>query len=108
MDHTFVDVKNLKTLEHYAILLTSGLITLTTLQNIQVRAIEAGLLPEDLQERANTIIWDSRRQMKQYQMQLEEVVALLPDDFNAMTALESLRLSELAKARLMKKKRVKN
>jgi len=104
MDHTFVDEKNLKTLEDYAVFLTSGMLTLMTLQNLQVRALEIGIMKEDHAERANTIIWDLRRLMKQYQTQTEQVLEMLPDDFNHEAIIEKLKQGELKKARSMTRK----
>lgn len=104
MDHTFVDEKSLKSLEDYAVFLTSGLITLMTLQNIQVHAIKIGILKEDMNERANTMIWDLRRQVKLYENQLSEVLDLLPEDFTADAVIERLKLKQIAKAREMTRK----
>lgn len=104
MDHTYVDEKSLKSLEDCAIFLTSGMLTLKTLQNHQVRAIEIGIMKEDMNERANTIIWDLRRLLKLYQDQLEATLELLPDDFNGQAILEKLKAVELTRARAMTKK----
>lgn len=104
MDHTFVDEKSLKSLEDYAVFLTSGIITLMTLQNIQVHAIKIGIMKEDMNERANTIIWDVRRQIKLYETQLNEVLELLPEDFTAESVIERLKVKQLQKARAMTKK----
>lgn len=71
---------------------------------MQVRAIEIGILPEDLNERANTIIWDIRRLIKLNQDQVEAVLELLPDDFNANAIVEQLKKRELTKARSMTRK----
>lgn len=101
MDHTYVDEKSLKSLEDYAVFLTSGIITLITLQNLQVQAIKIGIMPEDLNERANTIVWDIRRQMNHYQVQLNAVLDLLPEDFTAATAIQKLQDKEKTKARSM-------
>jgi hypothetical protein len=104
MDHTFVDEKSLKSLEDYAVFLTSGMLTLMTLQNIQVRALEIGIMPEDMSERANTMVWDVRRQIKMYKEQLESTLELLPEDFRAGPILEKLKLKELTKARSLIRK----
>jgi hypothetical protein len=104
MDHTFVDDKSLKTLEDYAVFLTGGLISLMTLQNIQVKAIELGIMPEDLNERANTIIWDVRRQIQLYQHQLNSVLELLPDDFSAMNTLKKLQADHIKKSKSLTRK----
>lgn len=103
MDHTFVDENSLKSLEDYAIFLTSGMLTLNTLQNLQVRALKIGIMKEDMNERANTIIWDIRRQIKLYQMQLEAVLELT-GDFDATKSVEKLMANEVTRARSMIRK----
>lgn len=106
MDHTLVDVKSLKTLEDLALHLTTGIVSLMTLQNIQVRSIEIGILKDDQSERANTIIWDIRRLLGLYKIQLESVLELLPDDFNAINTIEKMKRLELTRARsLIRKKK---
>lgn len=108
MDHTLVDEKSLKNLEDLAIYLTTGMLSLMTLQNIQVKSLEIGILKEDQAERANTIIWDILRLLKLYKDQTESVLELLPDDFNHGVIIEKLKQRELTKARSMiRKPRVK-
>ncbi len=104
MDLTYVDAKNLKNLEGYAVALTTGMLSLKTLENFHIRAIEIGILPEDLSCRCNTIVWDLRRMIKLYKDQLESVLELLPDDFNATSIIDMLKKSELTKARQMTRK----
>jgi hypothetical protein len=104
MDHTLVDEKSLKSLEDLAIHLTTGMLSLMTLQNIQVQALEIGIMQEDQAERANTIIWDIRRLIKLYKDQTESVLELLPDDFNHEAIIEKLKQIELTKARSMTRK----
>lgn len=109
MEVTYVDATKLKTLEEYALALASGMLSLKTLEGYQKRAIEIGLMPEDMNCRANTIVWDLRRMMKLYQDQLEGTLELLPDDFNASTIIDTLKKQELTRARQMtRKKKVKN
>lgn len=105
MDHTYVEEKGIRTLEDYAVFLTSGLLSLMTLHNIQLRAVKIGILKEDMNERANTIIWDCRRQMALYKKQLEEVLDLLPADFNGTTILEHLKQMELKRAKMISRKK---
>ena len=108
MDLTYVDEKKMKTLEHYSVFLASAMLSLKTLQNMQVTAIEIGILKEDMIERANTIIWDIRRQIKLCQDQLEAVLELIGHDFDANAIIENLKAQEMTKARSMtRKKKVK-
>lgn len=104
MDHTFVDEKSLKSLEDYAVFLTGAMLSLVTLQNMQVHAIKIGIMKEDMNERANTIIWDTRRQIQLYKNQLETTLELLPDDFNGVSILDAMKNRELTNARTMIKK----
>ena len=104
MDLTYVDAKSLKSLEGYAIALVTGMLSLKTLESFHVRAIEMGLLTEDLACRANTIVWDLRRDIKLYKDQLETVLELLPEVFNTEAIIEMLKKAELTKARAMTRK----
>ncbi len=104
MDLTFVDEKNLNSLEDLSIYLTTAIFTLMTLQNHQIKALEIGILKEDQAERANTIIWDLRRLLKMYQEQTQSVLDMLPDDFNHEAIIEKLKQRELTKARSMTRK----
>lgn len=110
MGHTYVDEKSLKSLEDLAVFLTSSILSLRTLHNTQVRAIEIGIMQEDMNERGNTIAWDLRRLLNLYTKQLESVLELLPDEFNAESTIQKLKQYELKKARSMtrKKKEVKD
>jgi len=105
MDHTFVEEKSLKSLEDYSVFLTSGMLTLMTLQNLQVRAIEIGIMKEDQAERANTIIWDLRRAIKLYKDQTESVLELLPDDFNPIAIIKKLMKENLKKSHSIARKK---
>jgi hypothetical protein len=104
MDHTFVDEKSLKTLEDYAVFLGSAMLSLLTLQNIQVRALEIGIMKEDQNERANTMIWEIRRLISLFQKQTDSIMEMLPDDFDAVKVIEKLKEKELTKARAMTRK----
>lgn len=104
MQVTYVDTTRLKTLEEYAIALVSGMLSIKTLEEYHVRAIEIGILTEDLNCRANTIVWDMRRMLKLYQDQLEGVLELLPEDFNASSIIETLKKQHLTKARSLTRK----
>ena len=105
MDHTFVDANSMKSLEDYAIFLISGILSLKTLHNLQVRAIEIGILKEDMAERANTALWDLRRLMQIYQEQVNTVLELLPEDFNGQAIIAKLQETEMKKARSMTRKK---
>ncbi len=105
MDLTYVDGTGLKNLEDMSVFLATGILSLNTLHNMQVRALEIGILPEDAAERSNTMIWDLRRLMNLYQEQLETVWDLLPEEFNAQETIKKLQQQELKKARSMTRKK---
>lgn len=105
MDHTYVDEKSLKSLEDLSVFLATGIFSLSTLHNLQVRALEIGILTEDAAERSNTMIWDLRRLMKLYQEQLETVWDLLPEEFNAQETIVKLKQAEMKKARSFLRKK---
>lgn len=104
MEVTFVDAKKLKTLEDYSVALISGMLSLRTLEEYHKRAVDIGILTEDLSCRANTIIWDIRRMLKLYKDQVESVLELLPDEFNATMIIENLKKQHITKARSLTRK----
>ncbi len=104
METTFIDEKSVKSLEDYATLLTTQLISLITLQKMNIHALEIGILKDDQSERVNTMIWDMNRLLKSTRDQLESCLELLPDDFNASSTLEKLKNASLKKARSMTRK----
>ncbi len=101
MNLTYVDDNSLKSLEDYAVFMTAAMLTFKTLQNFQVRAIEIGIMPQEMNERANTIIWDLRRLINLSKDQLEAILALVPDDFDATAVIETMKRQQLTKARQM-------
>ncbi len=102
MDHTPVDVKSLKSLEDLAVHLSTGIYSLMTMNNFQVRSVEIGIMKEDMNERSNTMMWDLRRLIKQYKDQLEAVLELLPDDFNPHDTIKKLQAAKVRKPRKKK------
>ncbi len=104
MDHTFVDEKSLKSLEDYAVLLTAGIMTLQTLHNLQVKCLSLGIMPEDMSERATSIIWSLRAMMKHYETQLNSALELIGDDFDHKATILQLKEKELIRARAMMRK----
>ena len=80
------------------------MLTIKTLQNVQVRAIELGILKEDLGDMANAIAWDLRKLIKLYKDHTEAVLELIPGEFTAESIIEILKKRELTKARSMTRK----
>lgn len=105
MDHTIVDVKSLKSLEDLKDCLLKSIGSLVTLHEFQVRAVEIGIMKEDMNERANTIAWDLRRLIKLYKEQLYEVLELLPDSTEVDETLE--KFTKDIKKKAKKEKEVK-
>ena len=104
MDTTYTDKNSLKTLEDYAVFLVSGMLTLKTLSNQQVRAVELGIMPDELVEIANVITHDLRRLLKMYQNQAEGTLQLLPEDLNFDSIIDRLKTKELTRAKQMAKR----
>ena len=75
-----------------------------TLYNNQVRAIEIGIMPEDLNQKSNVIIDHLRRMMAMYYAHLESVLQLLPPDFNGEANLKKLKEAHLKNARALTRK----
>lgn len=105
MESSFYDEKNIKTLEDYAFALTLGLLSLKTLSNSQVRALEIGILSEEQMTKASTIVWELRRNMQLFQDQFDDVMEHIPEGINVNVMLEKLKKRELTKARNLVKKR---
>lgn len=80
MDLKLVDCKKMKSLDDYAMALLAGMISIKTLESFHVKAVSLGILKEDLECRANTIVWDLKRMLKLYQDQCESILDLLPTE----------------------------
>ena len=81
----------MKSLDDYCMALVSGILSLQTLESFHIRAVEIGILKEDMECRANTIVWDLRRCIKIYHTQLAEALDLLPDEMNIAKLIEDLK-----------------
>lgn len=99
MDLTYVNPLDLKSLEDYLISLVMGGISLKTLREFHLTAMKLGVLTEDQNCRANTIIWDFNRLIKIYAEQMESISELLPEDFKADTILLKFLEAERKRAR---------
>lgn len=101
MDHTYVDEKSLKTLEELAIFLGGSLKSLQTLLILQVQAIKAGIMPEDMNTRASHLIGKIQELMSLYYTQLDSNLELLPQDWKEKPVIQRLKERELVRARSM-------
>ena len=104
MEIKYTDAKNIKSLEDYLISLVLGLISLKTLEAYHVRAMELGILKEDQECMANTLIWDFKRLKKLYFDQAASIKELLPEDFNIENVISKLAEKEMSKARQLVRK----
>jgi hypothetical protein len=100
---SFVNAKSLKTLEHYAAALLSGMISLGTLELFHQQALKKGILDEDEQETAKTICWELQRLLALYRTQINHV--LERTELDEKTVLNSL--IEILKQPKTKKKKEK-
>lgn len=91
MDSTYVTSKKMKSLEDYCMALVSGILSLQTLETFHIRAVEIGILKEDMECRANTIVWDLRRCIKLYHTQLSEALDFLPEEINIARLIQDLK-----------------
>ncbi len=73
-DVQFVSAKQMKSLEHYAAALVTGVISLKTLESFHTEAFKLGLLDEDEQETGKTILWEIQRILALYQAQIQHVL----------------------------------
>lgn len=105
MDHTIVDVKSLKNLEDLKDCLLKSIGSLVTLHEFQVRAVEIGIMKEDMNERANTIAWDLRRLIKLYREQLYNVLELLPDSVEIDESMQEFQKQMKKEAKKLKEQK---
>ena len=72
-DETFVDCKNVTTLESYGASLISGMVSIRTLEGFHISAYKAGLFLEEEEECSKTICFELRRLMALYKKQFEMI-----------------------------------
>lgn len=94
MSRISADEKIINSLEEYTAVLLRDAMGLKAFDNNQAEAIEVGILTEDQAERANTIIWDIRRLIKQVQQQLHSVFELIPEDLNFKEIISNIQKKE--------------
>lgn len=99
MQLNLVEAKRMKSLEDYVCSLIIGIISIETLESFHAQAINLGLLQEDQECRANTIIWDCKRLTKLYMDQAESVFELLPEEYTFEKVIQKLKENEVLAAR---------
>lgn len=108
MEMSYVDPGAIETLEHYAVALTLGLMSMQTLAQFHVSAVDKGILADDMIQRTKVILWDIMRTGEQYKDQLRAVLELLPEDFNAESVMEEFKRKEIERAKHLTRKAKKN
>lgn len=96
---TFVDQSSVRTLEDYVVMTATMILSLKTLQNLQIEAIKKGVLPEGLDERANVIVWDCGRMIAHCDTQLCECLEVVGNEFDLEKVIRILKDREVTKAR---------
>jgi len=104
MEIKYVDPMKMKSLEDYVISLVYGMITLKTLSQFHIQALNLGVMKEDHDCRANTMIWDCTRLLRLYHDQAESLLELLPEGINFNEIINKLQLEEIKKAKQITKK----
>ncbi len=82
-----IEVKNL---EDYACALGLAIIYFRVFKQHHIEAYKAGILPEDLQERLNVLVWDIDRMIRLYNLQIKDTVELLPDNIDFESNMNKL------------------
>ena len=70
----------IKSLEDYAIALCLAMVAFRDFKRHHIAAHKLGILPEDLQERLNVLVWDLDRMLRLYDLQMKDTMELLPDN----------------------------
>lgn len=73
-DIRFVCAEKLENLEDYATSLLTGIASLKTLGAYHVKAVDSGLLDQDEEEMANSILWELKRVLHMYKTQMQNVL----------------------------------
>lgn len=69
-------------LEDYAVYITLCTSSLKALSKMHFKALNAGIMPEDMECRSNLMILELARMQKIHTEQLIAIMELLPDDFD--------------------------
>lgn len=73
MKHHFVSSDKLKTLEQYLCSLISGLISMRSLDAYQDKALTLGILPDECEDYARGMMYETRRLIQIYQKMIQLV-----------------------------------
>lgn len=96
MELKLVDPNKMKSLDEYVFMLCTGLMTLQTLMEFHVKAVNLGIFKEDHESRANVIVFDLKRLIALYMDQAESLLEFLPDGFNVQQVMQKLSANEIA------------
>lgn len=78
-NYEVVNPDDLKTSVQYCNALVSAVISLQTLERVEIRAYKEGLLDDPECESSKTIIWEIKRLIGLYKAQLDLIVARMPE-----------------------------
>lgn len=88
MDFVLIAPREMKTLEEYLTMCAMAIINLESLEQYHVRAVELGILKEDQECMANSLVWDLRRLQAMHKEQAESLLDLLPVGFDVQETIK--------------------
>jgi hypothetical protein len=78
----------METIEQYITMCAMSIISLESLEQYHIRAVELGILKEDQVCLANSLVWDLRRLQKLYKDQAESLLDLVPAGFDVQETIK--------------------
>jgi len=105
MEYNLVNAKDMQSHEDYLTACLMSMINLEALEKFHIRAVELGLLKEDQECRANTIVWDLRRLKKILHDQSETILELLPEEFSVEESIQRFAQSHVENLKKVTKTR---
>lgn len=108
MEFKLINPKDIVSLEDYLITCLTSVINLEALEKFHIRAVEIGILKEDQECLANSIVWDIRRLQKLLKDQSESVLELLPHNFSVTECIQKFMESHAESIKKVAKTRKRN
>lgn len=105
MEYKLINPKDLNSLEDYFTASMVSIINLEALEKFHVRAVELGILKEDQECLANSIVWDYRRMQKLVRDQCESLLELLPETFSVEEVIQKFAESQAENIKKISKTR---
>lgn len=108
MRFNLIEPSKMDNLDDYICILAVGIMTLNTMKEFHVKAVNLGILKEDHEIRANAMHWDLTRLVKSYADQAEALLEFLPDGFSVNDVMAKFAEQEIkATKKITRKPRVK-